>query len=82
MTRTRRVTHGPLTEGEFDVLRLIAEGMQLEEIGRELWLSKRAVVNRLTRVRRALGARNTPHAVGLGYRIGVLKPDAPAEATP
>ena len=79
--RARRERHGPLSEGEFEVLRLVADGMHLDEIGRDLWLSKRAVVNRLTKARHALGARNTPHAVAIGFRLGLLKPDPPAEAT-
>jgi DNA-binding CsgD family transcriptional regulator len=53
---------------EFDVLRLVAEGLTDAEIGKRLFIQSDSVKSHLRRIYPKLGARNRAHAVGLAFR--------------
>lgn len=61
-----------LTPRQLACLRLIADGHTYTEIGRKLDVAERTVKFHLTDARTALRARNTIHAVAIGYQRGHL----------
>lgn len=69
---------GPLSGREREVLTLIADGLALSEIGRQLTISLATVRTHAANVYRKLGARNRPHAVALALRRGLIEPDGKA----
>lgn len=75
-------TPGGITASELDVLRLLADGVRQVDIGRQLFISERTVKNRIEGARKALDARNTVHAVGRAYQLGLLGLDGTAEPLP
>lgn len=54
-----------LGEGEFEAMRLLSEGMTLEEISEQLHISIPGVRNRLTNSTRKLGAKGRTNAVAI-----------------
>jgi DNA-binding NarL/FixJ family response regulator len=60
-----------LTDREFDVLVLIAEGMDNQTIARRLVLSPKTVRNHVSNVFAKIHANDRPHAVVLARRIGL-----------
>lgn len=60
------------TDGEMAVLRLLAEGLTIREIGTRMHFSERTVKNRLSALYDRLGAKNGTHAVAIAFRSGVL----------
>lgn len=61
-----------LTPRQLEVLRLIAEGLTLQEVGERLWLARSTVKTHLSNVMQALGARTRSHAVALAYQRRLL----------
>ncbi len=60
------VTHSTrLSAREWEVLELIARGLQQQEVAQELYLSPHTVHHYSWTIRVKLGARNTAHAVYL-----------------
>jgi DNA-binding NarL/FixJ family response regulator len=53
------------------ILQLLAEGWRVNEIARELHVSRRTTDRRLAEVRRALGASTTADAVSRARRLGL-----------
>ncbi|MFK0182022.1 helix-turn-helix transcriptional regulator [Streptomyces xanthochromogenes] len=68
----------PLSGRELDVLAGIARGLPYAHIGAELGLVADTVKTHAQRLRAKLGARDNAHAVGIGFRLGLLG-TAPAE---
>lgn len=68
-----------LKDRELEVLSLIASGGTKDEISHQLEMSPSTVAGYVTRIYRALGARNAPHAVALahGYRVISARPLPP-----
>lgn len=64
-----------LSEREWGILRNLADGMQNEEIGDELGISRMTVMTHIKRILAKLGARNRTHAVAIGFRTGLLEVD-------
>lgn len=62
----------PLTPPELQVLRLVACGLSNARIAEETSLTVDSVKSHLARLRAKLGARDRAHAVGIGYRAGLL----------
>lgn len=62
----------PLTEREFDVLRLLAEGMSNREIGKKLSLTEGTVKNYVTNVLQKIGARDRTQAALRGRELGLI----------
>jgi len=60
-----------LTDREFDVLVLIAEGMDNQAIARRLVLSPKTVRNHVSNVFAKIHANDRPHAVVLARRLGL-----------
>jgi DNA-binding NarL/FixJ family response regulator len=60
-----------LTEDELQVLTLACDH-DVASIARRLNLGESTVRQRLTRIRGALGARSTAHAIALAFRAGIL----------
>jgi DNA-binding NarL/FixJ family response regulator len=60
-----------LTDREFDVLVLIAEGMDNQAIARRLVLSPKTVRNHVSNVFAKIHANDRPHAVVLARRVGL-----------
>ncbi len=60
-----------LTDREFDVLLLIAEGMDNQAIARHLVLSPKTVRNHVSNVFAKIHANDRPHAVVLARRMGL-----------
>lgn len=61
-----------LSDEQYQILTLIAEGLESTEIAVELSMTKDMVKNRVVRIRHAFQARNTAHLVHLAYSSGVL----------
>src|SRR5205807_879689 len=68
----RGLTMSGLTEREIKVLKLLAEGMDTAEVGRELFYSERTVKNILHDVTSRLNLRNRTHAVAYALRQGLI----------
>ena len=60
-----------LTDREFDVLSLLAEGMDNQAIARRLILSPKTVRNHVSNVFAKIHANDRPHAVVLARRMGL-----------
>jgi two-component system nitrate/nitrite response regulator NarL len=71
--RLRHGDHRLLTSREFDVLRLVADGMTYPEIGRRLHLAPTTVKSYATRAYERLGARDRLAAVVEAMRRGILE---------
>jgi PAS domain S-box-containing protein len=65
-----------LTQGEQEVLRLIAQGRTNNAIGGELHLSPGTVKNRITRLLRKLGAADRAQAAALAGEMGLTESSA------
>jgi DNA-binding NarL/FixJ family response regulator len=57
-----------LTARETEVLRLLAEGLDQEEIAGQLFISRRTVGTHIENITRKLGVRSRSQAVALAYR--------------
>jgi len=68
----RGLTLGGLTEREVAVLRLIADGHDTAEVGRELYFSERTVKNVIHDVTTRFELRNRAHAVAYAIREGLI----------
>jgi len=72
-SRTRRPeSRRSLSRREYQVLQLIADGMDNQTIGRALFVSVETVRTHVKSILRKLHARDRAHAVSLAYRTGVL----------
>lgn len=69
-----------LSSRELQVLMLVAAGGTRDEISARLDISPGTVASHMTRIYRALGARNAAHAVALAHGSGVMsaRPQPPA----
>lgn len=61
-----------LTDREFDVLRLLADGSTTREIAEDLSYSERTIKNIVHSVLQKLNCRTRAHAVALAARHGVV----------
>ena len=68
----RGLTLGGLTEREVAVLRLIADGHDTAEVGRQLYFSERTVKNIIHDVTARFELRNRAHAVAYVIRQGLI----------
>ena len=68
----RGLTFSGLTEREAAVLRLLADGHDTAEVGRELFYSERTVKNIIHDVTSRLELRNRAHAVAYAIREGLI----------
>lgn len=62
----------PLSEREFEVLQLIADGRTAEQIGRRLGITADTVRTHVHRLLRKLDARDRAHAVALSFQMSLL----------
>jgi DNA-binding NarL/FixJ family response regulator len=68
----RGLTFSGLTERETSVLRLLAQGHDTTEVGRQLFYSERTVKNIIHDVTSRLELRNRAHAVAYAIREGLI----------
>jgi DNA-binding NarL/FixJ family response regulator len=68
----RGLTFSGLTERETSVLRLLAQGNDTAEVGRQLFYSERTVKNIIHDVTSRLDLRNRAHAVAYAIREGLI----------
>ncbi len=68
----RGLTFAGLSEREVSVLRLLADGFDTAEVGRELYYSERTVKNIIHDVTSRLELRNRTHAVAYAIREGLI----------
>jgi DNA-binding NarL/FixJ family response regulator len=68
----RGLTFSGLTDREVRVLRLLAEGLDTAEVGRQLFLSERTVKNVVHDLTSRLNLRNRTHAVAYALRQGLI----------
>ncbi|GAA2002026.1 helix-turn-helix transcriptional regulator [Catenulispora subtropica] len=61
-----------LTLREIQVLTLVAAGGTKYEVSRQLGIAPRTVASHMSRIYRALGARNAAHAVALAHGSGAI----------
>ena len=66
------LTFSGLTEREVKVLKLLADGLDTSEVGRQLYLSERTIKNVVHDVTSRLNLRNRTHAVAYALRHGVI----------
>jgi DNA-binding NarL/FixJ family response regulator len=64
--------HGPLTERQRDILRLVADGLSNREVGEQVHLSEFTIKSYIEDLLKQLGARNRVHAAILATRRGWL----------
>jgi DNA-binding NarL/FixJ family response regulator len=67
-----RAPNAKLTARELDVLRLLAEGLQHEEIGRRLGISSETVRTHLRKASDRLGASTRTQVVATALRLGII----------
>lgn len=65
---------GGLTAWQLRILALVAEGLERDEVAARLHIAPNTVKSHLHRIYRQMNAHNAPHAVAIGYRLGLLKP--------
>lgn len=65
-----------LSPRQLEVLLLVAYGFTSREIGERLGVTEETVKTHLRWIFGRLSARNRAHAVGIGYRDGLLPIDA------
>jgi DNA-binding NarL/FixJ family response regulator len=70
--RTGARRSGKLTERELDVLRLLADGLPHEEIGRRLGIGSETVRTHLRKASERLGAATRTQAVAIALRLGLI----------
>jgi DNA-binding NarL/FixJ family response regulator len=68
----RGLTFSGLTDREVKVLRLLADGLDTGEVGRQLFLSERTVKNVVHDITSRLNLRNRTHAVAYAVRQGLI----------
>lgn len=68
----RGLTFSGLTEREVSVLKLLADGLDTAEVGRQLFYSERTVKNIVHDVTSRLELRNRTHAVAYALRQGLI----------
>lgn len=61
-----------LTDRELQVLDLASQGLTNREVGAKLGLAQETIKTHVRHYLAKLGARNTTHAVALGYQQGYL----------
>jgi DNA-binding NarL/FixJ family response regulator len=66
------VTQQPLSRREYQVLQLIADGLENQAIAKILFVSVETVRTHVKSILRKLGARDRTHAVAVAFRTGVL----------
>ncbi len=66
----------PLSSGEARLLQLIASGLTNKDMASTLGTNEKTVKNRIAILFQKLSAKNRSHAVSLGFRFGLLRPDA------
>jgi len=75
LAQSRRPTSGRpfanLTQREFDILELVATGMDNHEIAKRLFLSPKTVRNHVSNVLTKMQAADRPHAIVLARRQGL-----------
>jgi DNA-binding NarL/FixJ family response regulator len=65
-----------LTNREMEVLRLLAEGLEQNEIASQLFISRKTVGSHIENIMRKLGVRSRSQAVALAYREDLIKTTA------
>ena len=74
-----QATIEPITEREFEILGLMADGNSNKQISARLVISERTVINHLSHVKNKLGASDRTHAVVIAIRNGWL--DIPSNSS-
>ena len=64
-----------LTDREYEIFALIADGLSNAEIGARLFITDTTVKTHITHIFQKLGVRDRVQAVVLAYRTGVFGPD-------
>jgi DNA-binding NarL/FixJ family response regulator len=74
----------PLSRREYEVLQLLAEGLENSGIAKTLFLSVETVRTHVKSILRKLSARDRTHAVTIAFRSGILivHPDMPYDVSP
>ena len=62
----------PLTEREIEILRLLAEGLNQQEIAGRLFVSRKTVARHVEHILSKLGVHSRTQAVALAYRRGLV----------
>jgi len=63
----------PLTEREREVLRLVAEGLKVDEIAARLCISAKTVITHRANIMEKIGVHNTAELVKYAIREGIVK---------
>ena len=66
-----------LSTKEFEVFRLLAQGLPVGQIAQALNLSHKTVANHQTQIKEKLGVTTTAALVHLALRSGLIKPSTP-----
>ncbi|HEU5473026.1 MAG TPA: response regulator transcription factor [Actinophytocola sp.] len=72
----------PLSQREYQVLQLIADGLENQAIAKLLFVSVETVRTHVKSILRKLVARDRTHAVAVAFRTGVLTPEDGADTNP
>lgn len=79
VSATTPAASGPdaLSTKEFEVFRLLAQGLPVGQIAQTLNLSHKTVANHQTQIKEKLGVTTTAALVHLALRSGLIKPSTP-----
>ena len=66
-----------LTKREYEVLQLMADGLQHDEIGQRLFISPKTVATHVEHILQKLGARGRAQAIAIAYHHRILQPGPP-----
>lgn len=75
LAREPQQAQQPLSRREYQVLRLIADGLENQAVADALYVSVETVRTHVKSILRKLAARDRTHAVAVAFRSGVLLPD-------
>jgi DNA-binding NarL/FixJ family response regulator len=78
---TAPALRGELTKREFEVLRLLADGLDQSAIATQLVISHKTVGKHIEHILQKLPARSRAEAVAIAYRRGPHPPGRPARAS-
>jgi DNA-binding NarL/FixJ family response regulator len=68
----RTVRRRPLSNREYEVLHLVADGLSNQAIAESMYVSVETVRSHIKSMLRKLEARDRAHAVAIGFRLGLL----------
>jgi DNA-binding NarL/FixJ family response regulator len=71
-----QLVRSTLTPRELEVLRLLADGLNPEEVAQQLFIARKTVATHIDHILKKLGVRSRAQAVAIAYRTDLVGPAA------